>query len=131
MVSAVEEGPETFMRKWHDAERCKAAERHAKAAAVASTVGISKRPRGEGRASGGWRGGGGEGETGEGGSGGRPAQETESLGLAIIVLKLVGLPVAVTSYRNASLTSSPCCVPLPVPLMHLIPSVNPMPNLVS
>ena len=35
------------MRKWHDAERCKAAERLAKAAAAASTVGISKRP-GEG-----------------------------------------------------------------------------------
>ena len=32
------------MRKWHDAERCKAAERHAKAAAAPSTVGISKRP---------------------------------------------------------------------------------------
>ena len=34
------------MRKWHDAERCRAAELHAKAAAAPSTVGISKRPGG-------------------------------------------------------------------------------------
>ena len=36
------------MRKCHVAERCKVAERHAKAAAAASTVGISKRPGGGG-----------------------------------------------------------------------------------
>ena len=35
------------MRKWYDTERCRAAERHAKAAAAPSTVGISKRPGGE------------------------------------------------------------------------------------
>ena len=54
----VEEGAEPFMRKWHDAERCRAAERHAKAAAAPSTVGISKRPwrRGEGGGGGVWRG---------------------------------------------------------------------------
>ena len=49
----VEEGAESFLRKWHDAESCRAAERHAKAAAAPPTVGISKR-RG-----GGWRGRGG------------------------------------------------------------------------
>ena len=37
------------MRKWHGAERCRVAERHAKAAAAPSTVGISKRPGGGGR----------------------------------------------------------------------------------
>ena len=54
----VEEGAESFMRNMHDAERCRAAERHAKAEAAPSTVGISKRPGG-------------------GGKGGCPAQETE------------------------------------------------------
>ena len=54
------------MRNWHETERRKAAERRAKAAAVPSTVGISKRP-------GGWR----RGEGGGGGNGGRHAQETE------------------------------------------------------
>ena len=49
----VEEGAEVFMRKWHDAEICQAAERHAKAAAAASTVGISKRPGGGARGEGG------------------------------------------------------------------------------
>ena len=43
----VDEGAELFMRNWHETERRKAAERRAKAAAVPSTVGISKRP-GEG-----------------------------------------------------------------------------------
>ena len=62
----VEEGAELFMRRWHETERRKPAERRAKAAAAPSTVGISKRPRGGGR-------GGGR----EGGEGGRPAQETE------------------------------------------------------
>ena len=42
----VEEGAELFMRNWHEKERHKAAERRAKAAAVPSTVGISKRPGG-------------------------------------------------------------------------------------
>ena len=56
----VEEGAELFMRKRHEAERRRAAEQHAKAAAAPSTVSISK-----------WPGGGGEEE------GGRPAQETE------------------------------------------------------
>ena len=36
----VEEGAESFMRKWHDTERCRAAERHEKTAAAPSTVGI-------------------------------------------------------------------------------------------
>ena len=45
----VEDGAELFMRKWHEAERRRAAERHAKAAAAPSTVGISKRPGGGGR----------------------------------------------------------------------------------
>ena len=39
----VEEGGELFMRKWHEVERRRAAERHAKAAATPSTVGISRR----------------------------------------------------------------------------------------
>ena len=34
------------------------------------------------------------------------------------------------SFRNAGLSSSPCCVLLPVPLMHVIPSTSPMPYLV-
>ena len=38
----VEEGAELFMRNWHEAERRKAAERRAKAAAAPSTVGIFK-----------------------------------------------------------------------------------------
>ena len=42
----VDEGAESFIRKWHDAERCKAAERHAKATAVTSTLGISTWPGG-------------------------------------------------------------------------------------
>ena len=54
----VVDGPESFMRIWHHAERFNAAERHAKAAAAPSTVGISKRPGG-------------------GGKGGRPAQDTD------------------------------------------------------
>ena len=53
------------MRNWHDTERCRAAERHAKAAASLSIVGISKRP-------------GGPEAGGKGGrEGGRHAQETE------------------------------------------------------
>ena len=44
----VEEGEESFMRKWHDAERCRTAERHAKAAAALPTVGISTRRGGGG-----------------------------------------------------------------------------------
>ena len=40
----VEEGAELFMRKCHETERRKAAERRAKAAAAPSTVGILKRP---------------------------------------------------------------------------------------
>ena len=50
-------GAEAFMRTWHDAKSCRAAEQHAKAAAAPFTIGISTR-----------RGGGGEGR--------RPAQET-------------------------------------------------------
>ena len=49
----VEEGAELFMRNWHETEKRKAAERRAKAAAAPSTVGISKRPGGGGRAGGG------------------------------------------------------------------------------
>ena len=66
------------MRKWHDTERRKAAERRAKAAAAPSTVCISKRP----------------GEGGRGDKGGVLPQRLR-LGLAIIVLKFVGLPMAV------------------------------------
>ena len=40
----VEKGAELFTRSWHEAERRKAAERRAKAAAAPSTVDISKRP---------------------------------------------------------------------------------------
>ena len=64
------------MRKWHDAERCKAAERHAKAAAAASIVGISTQLGGGGRGPGGGEGGG-VGREGGGGKGWRPAQENE------------------------------------------------------
>ena len=53
------------MRNGHDTERCRAAERHAKAAAVPSTVGISKRPGGAGR------GGAGRGRGAGGGGGGQ------------------------------------------------------------
>ena len=59
----VEEGAESFMWKWHDTERCRAAERHAKAAAAPSSVGISMRPGG------GRRGGRRERGRGEGGGG--------------------------------------------------------------
>ena len=76
-----EERAELFMREWHEAERRRAAERRAKAAAAPSTVGISKRP------------GGGLG----GGEGGASCPRDYSLGLAIIVWKFVGLPIAVTS----------------------------------
>ena len=44
----VEERAELFMQKLHGADRRRAAERHAKAAAPASTVGISTRPGGGG-----------------------------------------------------------------------------------
>ena len=54
------------MRKRHDAESCRAAERHAKTAAAPPIVGISTQR--------GWSGGGG---LGRGEGGGRPAQETE------------------------------------------------------
>ena len=49
------------MRKWNDAESCRAAERHAKAAAAPSTVGISTRLGGGGAR----------------GKGGRLGEETE------------------------------------------------------
>ena len=55
----VDEGVELFMRKWLETERRRAAEQHAKAAAVPSTVGMPKRPGGGGK---GGKGGGGEGE---------------------------------------------------------------------
>ena len=42
----VEKGAELLMRKWHETERRKAAERRTKAAAAPSTVGISTRPGG-------------------------------------------------------------------------------------
>ena len=55
------------MRNLHDTERCRAAERHAKAAAAPSTDGISKRP-GVGEAAGVREAGGGmEGSGGKGG----------------------------------------------------------------
>ena len=75
----VEEGAELFMRKWHEAERRRAAQRHAKAAAVPSTVGISKRPGG----------GGGVGEGGRG-EGRASCPRDQSLGLGIIVLNFYG-----------------------------------------
>ena len=49
----VEKGAELLMRNWHETEKRIAAERRAKAAAAPSTVGISKRPGGEGRGGGG------------------------------------------------------------------------------
>ena len=60
----VGDGAELFMRKWYKTERRRAAERHPKAAAAPSTVGISKRPAGGGRGEGG-RGDGGKGRGGE------------------------------------------------------------------
>ena len=60
----VEQGAASCMRKWLDTGRCKAAERHAKAAVAPSTVGTSKRPGGGGR---GEREEGGRGEEGRGG----------------------------------------------------------------
>ena len=71
----VEEGAESFMRKWHDTEKSRVAERHAKAAAAPSTVGISERPGGR-RTVGGGEEEGEKGGRGEGG-GGRTAQETD------------------------------------------------------
>ena len=64
------------MRKWHDAERCRAEVQHAKAAAAPSTVGVSKRPlvggRGRRRRPGlGGRGRGRRSEVGRRGGGGR------------------------------------------------------------
>ena len=105
------------MRKWHAAERRRAAERHAKAAAAPSTVGISKRPErlGERR----------EGEGGEGGRGGGASYPRDSsIGLAIIVLKVWAFQWP----SQASVTPPiylPCCVLSPVPLMHLIPFMSP------
>ena len=61
----VEEGAEFFMRKGHEAERRRAAERHAKAAAALCTVGILKLPGGRVRRGSGERG------MGEGGGRGR------------------------------------------------------------
>ena len=108
----VEEGAVSFLRKWHGAERCKAAERHAKAVAAESTVSISRRPGG-------------------GGAGGASCPRDSSPRLAIIVRKLVGFPMTLTSYRNAGQTYSACCVLPSLPLMHLIPFTSPMPYLVS
>ena len=45
----VEEGAEAFMRKWHNAESSRAAERHAKAAAAPSTVDTTSQRGGGGR----------------------------------------------------------------------------------
>ena len=59
----IEEGAGVFVRKWHEAGRHRAAERHAKAAAASFTVGISRRPGGGAR--------------GEARGGERPTQETE------------------------------------------------------
>ena len=80
----VEEGAESFMRKRHYAERCRAAQRHAKAAPAPSTVGISKRPGGRGR------GGGGEGRGGI-------LPERLKYGFGYYRLESVGLPMAATS----------------------------------
>ena len=112
---------EPFMWKWHDAERCKAAERHAKDTAAASTVGMPKRP------------GGGEG----GGGGGRAGREGAVLPKRLKSWSGHHRPEACWpsngrhKYRNAGPTSSHCCVLPPVPLMHLIPSMSPMLYLVS
>ena len=59
----VEKGALLFMRNWHTTEIREAAERRPKAASAPSTVGISKRPGGEGE---GRRGGGARGEGGGG-----------------------------------------------------------------
>ena len=64
--SRVEEGAELFIRKWHETDRRKCAERRAKAEEAPSTVGISKPPGEGGRM--GRRGG--EGRRGEGARGG-------------------------------------------------------------
>ena len=60
-VRRVEEGAELVMRKWHETERRKAAERRSKSAAAPSTVSISKRPGEEERGGGERREGGGVG----------------------------------------------------------------------
>ena len=90
----VEEGAELFMRNWHEAERRRAAERHAKAAAAPSTVGIPKRPGGGG-GGGGMEGGWVEGEGWRGGEG--RAQETEVWSGHHRLEVFLSLPMAVTS----------------------------------
>ena len=73
MVSTGRGGSRVFMRKWHETERRKAAERRAKPAAAPSTRGISKRPGG------GERGGGGRGKEEKGAEEGRRGVMTKSL----------------------------------------------------
>ena len=103
----VEEGAEFFMRKWHKAERRRAAERHATTAAATSTVGIPKRP-------------------GEGGRGGVLPKRIK-FGSGHHRLEVFwAFQWASQASVTAALTSSLCCVLLPVPLMHLIPSMSQM-----
>ena len=110
------------MRKWHDAGRDAKLQSDTQRPRLRHLQSASLSGRGQG-------GGGGEGRgRGEGGRGGvlpkrlksgsghhRPE---EARGPSNGRHKL--------SY-NAGLTSSPCCVLSPVPLMHLIPSMSPMP----
>ena len=59
-----------------------------------------------------------------------PPPEEDKEGLAIIVLKIVGLPMAVIRRRKTAFNSSPCCDLHPVQLiMHLMPSMKPIPSL--
>ena len=97
------------MQKWHDAKRCKAAERHVEAAAATSTVGISKRPGGTG---------GGGGREGRGGGRGGVLPKILKSGSGHHRPEGCGLSNGRHKYRNAGLTSSPCCLLPPVPLMH-------------
>ena len=100
----VEEGPDSLTCKWHAAGSCRAAGRHAMAGAL-STVGISKRLGAGGT--------GGELGKREGGGGrkwGRPAQEIAVWVWPSSSWKIVGLPMADTSWRKAALTFWFCCV---------------------
>ena len=113
------------MRKLHETEERRAGKRRAKVVRAPPTVIITKRPGRNGRTGGGTGRGGG---WGEGGSG--PPHKT-GLGLAVIVNKFVGLPIAVTTYRKGTLTSSPRCLPSPLLLTHFKRSVSLMQSLVS
>ena len=84
----VEEGAESFMRQWHDAESCRAAERHAKAAAAPLTVGTCGR--------------------GEGARGGVLPKRLK-LGTGYHRLDVCGPSHSGKKLAQATRTSSPCC----------------------